>query len=468
MIDVGPLLQRVRDATLERYETLPAPLQDVVCSAYGIQEVVRRRGSTMSARRRMRPIETLHWDRQQADTLVERRLRRILDIARELPGYASGAPGRSAGSALEELGQWPGLGKPALQADPEGYMSRKPQGSDIFSLTSGTTGTPLKIWRTRNTFRELFTSSEVAKSWFGVPLGSRRASFTGKLVVPLGSRRIWRINLPGKQLVLSQYHLGPRRIEAYARALRAWRPKILDGYTSNLVELAGLMDERGIRIHIPLVVTTCEVLTTAARALLERVFGGRVSDKYGSSENVVLATECPEGSRHVFRNMGIIEAVDEADRPLPPGAPGRLLLTTLTNDLMPLVRYDIGDVGSVDPSTPCSCGRISPVLREILGRQDDVVVTRDGRRIGIFAFNILRGLGGVVAMQVVQHAPDSFEVRAKLENESGEARTPFEKAIAKAFDRLVGPDQKRRVTFTYPETIERDPGGKIRNVVRAF
>ena len=223
---------------------------------------------------------------------------------------------------------------------------------------------------------------------------------------------------PGRQLVLSQYHVGPRYVESYASALRRWQPQVLDGYTSNLVELARLFKENDVSLSIPLVVTTCETLTPGARRLLEEVFGGRVQDKYGTSENVALALECSSGTCHIFQNVGVIEVVDEDGQPVPNGQRGRLLLTTVNNDLMPLVRYDVGDMGAV-AEADCPCGRTTPILKEIAGREDDVVITGDGRRISILAFNLLRGLDGVLAMQLVQRSPSSFLVRAQLTDDGG-------------------------------------------------
>jgi phenylacetate-CoA ligase len=468
MMVKGSVLRRARDLAIARYESLPGAAQDLVCSAYGVQELVRRRGRLQDARKRMEVIESLHWSSVEARELVERRLRAILNLARGLPGYVPVAPSPSGASALEELTQWPVLRKDDLRRFPLGYLARSPGPTDIFSLTSGTSGTPLKVWRPRDTFRELFRSSAVSREWFGVPIRFRRASFTGKLVVPLASRRVWRMNLPGRQLVLSQYHLGPSNVQAYAAALRRWRPHVLDGYASNLVELAGLLSDADIRVGIPLVVTTCEVLTPAGRALLEKVFQGRVADKYGTSENVVLAAECPDGSRHVFQNVGVIEVADEEGRRVRDGQTGRLLLTTLTNDLMPLIRYDVGDLGTLEEPGHCACGRASPILAEVQGREDDIVIAPDGRRIGILAFNLLRGLEGVVQMQLVQEGTRTFLVRASLERDSVGAREPFESAVRQAFDRLVGADPERDVRFDFDGAIERTPGGKVRNVVRAF
>jgi phenylacetate-CoA ligase len=465
---VGSILQRARDIGVDHYAVLPSPLQDAMCSIYGAQERVRRRGRLVEARHRMMEIEDLHHDVEAAKELVERRLGRILAAARQTKGSRERAPGVNGFSALEELKLWPVLTKQEIADDPQAFLTRETTASDIPTLTSGTTGIPLRIWRPRKTFRELFRSSDVGKGWFGVRPDARRASFTGKSVVPLESERVWRINIPGRQLVLSQYHLSPNTVGAYARALARWRPTLLDGYTSNLVSLAELLRASELTVSVPLVVTTCEVLTDAGRRLLQDAFEGAVCDKYGTSENAVLATECPAGSRHVFQNVGILEVVDDDSKPVPDGRPGRLLLTSLTNDLMPLVRYEVGDVGAVVRSSSCPCGRTSPILTHILGREDDVIVSEDGRRIGIFAFQLLRGVTDVLAMQLEQASPTTFVVRGRLRRQDQGSRARFESAILLAFDKLLGDVTRLTVTFEYPEELERTPGGKIRNVIRTF
>lgn len=462
MTSAPSVLERLRELGASRYDDAPSVMQDLLCSLYGVQELVRRRGRPGPARRRRVEIDGLHWQHALAEGEVERRLRRILDVARRLPGYAPAPP--PVASAREELKRWPAVTKEQIRREPEAFLSRPPGRSDIPSLSSGTSGKPLRVWRPRSSFRELFLAGDVFKGWYGLRPDARRASFTGKVVVPTSSRRVWRLNLPGKQLALSQYHLRAGYTEAYAAVLRRWRPQILDGYSSSLVELARLCHEDGISIHVPLIVPTSELLSSGGRALLEEVFRGRVADKYGSSENAALAIECPAGSRHVFLNVGLIEAVDDEGQPLPRGQPGRLLLTTLANDLMPLVRYEVGDIGAVDHGG-CECGRTSPILRDLLGREDDVVVTKNGSRLALFAYNLLRGLNEVVAMQVVQQAPNRFLVRARLARADAET---FETAVLSAFDRMIGADPGRIVTFTYEEHIERAPGGKIRNVIRAF
>lgn len=463
-----PLTDRVRDAVRGQYGRMPSLTQDLMCSAYGVQELTRRRGSPRRAAHRITAIEAIHHDQARADSVVERRLRLILDQARGLPGYRGSAPSGADDHPLTELASWPLLTKQDIRGRTSQFLTRRPVAGDVKSLTSGTTGTPVLLWRPRSAFQELFLSAELVKRWFGLPGLPRRASFTGHTVVPVESDRIWRLNLPGKQLVLSQYHLNDQSLDDYAAALRWWRPQMLDGYLSNLLDLAGRFDRAGIKLEVPLVVPSSEVLTHPGRLLLERVFGAQVSDKYGMSENLAYACECPHGSRHIFRNIGVIEVLDDAGEPVAEGQVGRLVVTTLTNDLMPLVRYDIGDLGSIVSDHDCPCGRTSPILRDLEGRADDVVLTRDGRRIAIFAFNLIRGITEVVAVQVVQRDLDRFLVRVALDPASSDDHHTVEARMLAGFDRLLGEDQGREVEFDYLGQLERTPGGKIRNVIREF
>jgi phenylacetate-CoA ligase len=461
LMSVRKLRRRIERA----YPVLPEVLQDAMCSAYGLEAVHMRRGRRRDARNSMRRIEALHYDRPYSANERDIRLQRILSIARALPGY--GALRQPERVGWEELATWPALSKDQLRSNPGAFMTRSVESSDIRTKTSGTTGTPVEVWRPRVASLELFRSVEVFRSWYNIPTGARRASFTGKEVVPLGSNRIWRINIPGKQLVLSQYHLAPATIPAYLMALRRWKPAVLDGYTSNLVDLARLLDCEGVRLSIPLVITTCERLSPEARALLMRVFGGAVADQYASSEHLVLAAECPEGNRHVFPNVGIIEAVDQDGERVADGRIGRLLLTSLLNDLMPLVRYDIGDYGSLDHSGKCACGRTTPILRDVAGRSDDTIQLRDGRTIGIFTFNLLRGIEDVLQVQTVQRSFDEFLVRVVVASTCNDFQDLTVK-LRSRFDALLGADPARVVIFRREDHIERTPGGKIRNVIRQF
>ena len=101
---------------------------------------------------------------------------------------------------------------------------------------------------------------------------------------------------------------------------------------------------------------------------------------YGLSEVMGpgVSMECLEGRRglHIYEDHFLPEIIDpESGEPLPPGQTGELVLTTLTKEGFPLLRYRTRDITSLDPS-PCPCGRTHRRMNRILGRSDDMLIIR--------------------------------------------------------------------------------------------
>ncbi len=86
----------------------------------------------------------------------------------------------------------------------------------------------------------------------------------------------------------------------------------------------------------------------------------------------------PAGNYHQNAEHVLIELVDEAGREVAPGELGRVLLTTLENFVMPLVRYEIGDY-AVAASGDCSCGRTLPLIGRVVGRGMNLFRSLDGK-----------------------------------------------------------------------------------------
>jgi phenylacetate-CoA ligase len=180
-----------------------------------------------------------------------------------------------------------------------------------------------------------------------------------------------------------------------------------------------------------------------------------VADNYGSTE-AFLAWQCPAGSYHVNAEHVVLEIIDDRGRPAGPGEMGRVLVTTLENRLMPLVRYEIGDYATA-ATAPCACGRTLPRIDRVVGRGINLFRMPDGR---------LRSPWNLVAplkvadrlrqFQIVQRAVDRYAVRyvAAL------ALSPDEEATIRAeFRRILGYDAL--VDFERVDEIRRAPSGKF-------
>jgi len=153
-----------------------------------------------------------------------------------------------------------------------------------------------------------------------------------------------------------------------------------------------------------------EVVDDSLRERARRLLGLDVRDNYGSTE-AFLAWQCPEGKYHINAEHVLIEIVDEADREAAAGEMGRVLVTTLENYLMPLVRYEIGDY-AIAARGGCSCGRTLPLLGRVLGREMNLFRRPDGGLTSSWpAVSTLRGFPELKLFQVVQKSLVQFCVR---------------------------------------------------------
>jgi phenylacetate-CoA ligase len=101
-----------------------------------------------------------------------------------------------------------------------------------------------------------------------------------------------------------------------------------------------------------------------------------IADIYSSEEIGVIAFQCEEGRYHVQAENLLLEILDADGEPLPPGQIGRVVITTLHNLAMPLIRYELGDYAALGGA--CPCGRSLPVLDRIVGRRRNMIRLPDG------------------------------------------------------------------------------------------
>lgn len=292
-------------------------------------------------------------------------------------------------ASWDKLENWPILSKDLLRKDPKAFVA---DDCDIRKMkrvhTSGTTGKPLSLWRNRETDRAWYALYEArCLRWNGVSRTDRCAVLGGQLVTPFVQTcpPFWVWNKGLHQLYMSSYHLAGDFISHYIQALHLHDVTYLEGYPSSMYALARFSLEKGIhapKLHVAL--SYAEPLFQYQREAVAQAFQCPVRNTYGMAEIACAASECGEGFLHLWPEVGILEVMRyETDESASEGSNGRMVCTGLLNQDMPLIRYEIGDSGRIAPYRGnCGCGRALPVLGNIEGRLDDVIMTRDGRRIG--------------------------------------------------------------------------------------
>ena len=163
------------------------------------------------------------------------------------------------------------------------------------------------------------------------------------------------------------------------------------------------------------VIASAETLHPQMRSVMGRVYGCGVYNHYGSREMHNIAMECPRARGfHISAFTHVVEVVDQAGRSCPPGTEGELILTGLANLAMPLIRYRIGDRGTLG-AEPCSCGRGLPLLASLTGRRLECFHTKEGGFVpGEYFVHIVGselGSAGPVRYQIVQRAIDHVVFR---------------------------------------------------------
>jgi phenylacetate-CoA ligase len=316
--------------------------------------------------------------------------------------------------SFERLENWPVLEKDELRAEARSFVADDVDVRRMFrEQTSGTTGKPLQIWRSRRTVAALYALVRArTETWHDIPRGVRWGRLGGQLVIPVKQRRppFWVWNAAMKQLYMSTYHLAPDLIPHYLDALRDYRISYLAGYTSSLVALAHEAVRLGrADIRMFAAFTNAEPLHEDQRRLIAQAFRCPVIETYGMTETVAHASRCPHGTLHMWPEVGFAEVLDE-NGAVAPGEAGELVCTGLLNTDMPLIRYRVGDRGRLaPPGAACACGRTLPQLVAVEGRSTDSLLTRDGRQV--FWINpVFYGLP-VRQSQVVQESVDALTVR---------------------------------------------------------
>jgi len=380
---------------------------------YAIRGLVRenaiaaRRASELVASERIAPAEL---ERRQ-DAL----LRRSLEAAAErLPAYA-GLRGRIPASGLREFLREavPVHGKEELLAQRERYYPNGGRARWWWSVgrTSGSTGTPLEVFRSVDSAVWEHAFHLQHWRWAGLRPGEWQVVLRGDPVVPLERQDppFWYADRIGRQLVVSLRHLTPRAAGPIGQAIRACGAMQLRAYPSAAGVLAQFNDELRLGLRFRSIVTSSEMLYPLQRERIEASFGARVFDFYGMAERNALALQCEHGALHVHPGYSMVEIVDADGRPTE--GEGHVAGTTLRNLTMPLLRYRLGDTARWARQA-CRCGRSYPVIENLSGKVEEQVFDLDGRAVSpsliTFAF---KGVAHIARAQVAQVAADAWEVR---------------------------------------------------------
>jgi len=204
------------------------------------------------------------------------------------------------------------------------------------------------------------------------------------------------------------------------------------------------------------IISMNSILTNSCRKKIQKAFNCKVYNHYGCSEVPDIANECEYNNLHINPNSVYVEFLNDG-RLINKGQIKKIILTNLDNYIMPLINYNIGDIGTL-LNTKCKCGRNSLLIKSVEGRIEDLIVL--GKREFITPSNLDKcffGLNGILLYQVIQIDKKQIVIKI-VKNRMCNPKTIDE--IKKNIKVIFKKDIK--VEFRFVKKISKEKSNKIK------
>lgn len=327
--------------------------------------------------------------------------------------------------------------------------------------TGGTTGASLVFPESKESFQREYAYRYLQYSWGGCFRGQKFAFCVGHPITYKDRKKppFWVYDLANNWLCLSSFHLNEKNIKHYILKLKEFEPQLLQGYPSSMYLLAIANNHFGKIVNPQAIFTSSETLADFQRSTIEQSFGCKVFSYYGNAERCGFFAQCEEGNYHSMLQHSCIEILDDNNVRALPGTPGRLVATGFGNYSTPLIRYDVGDTVVESTEDQCECGRGGTIIKDIVGRTDDYILTPEGRLVGRLS-PVFHNAVRVKSAQIIQN--DISEIIIRIVREPGYSHLDEEDLLSKARFRF---GSKINISFDYVSDIPRTRNGKHRFIV---
>ena len=340
------------------------------------------------------------------------RLRRLLAVAEGSPFYRERLARARLSSAslgsVSDLKRLAPLTKEELRELGPGPLLTRRIARPFRSQTAGSSGTPVTVLRDLPGRAAVLARRWACQAWHGLSPGDREARFWGR------SPSFWKdslLQLAANRRLFAFLETEPEAQAREAAALRRFQPDFAYGYSSLVLRAADCFSALGTPPRLRAIICTAESILLAQERFISEVFDCPVLVEYGCSEVDIIGYTCPQHRLHVVAPELILEIDSDQEH----AAEGEILVTDLSNHLMPLLRYRLGDCVRLTPE-PCDCGWRTPIIAELQGREKErILVLPSGRRahavLFAHAFETLCNEGlPIRRFQVVQSRVDELQV----------------------------------------------------------
>jgi len=275
---------------------------------------------------------------------------------------------------LDNFDRIPILTKDIIKREGENLYSKDYKKRKFYENTSGgSTGEPVKFIQDKYYDDWNIATKIYFNQILGKEIGEKEIKFWGSdRDIIMGNLKLKDrlMNYLYNRKFFNSYNLNEKTIDELIKLNNGFKPSCYWSYVDAAFEFSKIVLNKNIELFRPkFIITTIGPLFDDIRNVIEDAFKCPVYNQYGSREVGVIACQCKEKKHlHTFPWFNFVEVVDENNGSVGQGGEGKIVVTTLTNYSMPLIRYDIGDVAISAGFEKCNCGRNFFSLENVLGR----------------------------------------------------------------------------------------------------
>lgn len=360
-----------------------------------------------------------------------------------------------------DLKRLPILGKDQVRRQQSEFLASSLKNGPLSVFkTGGSTGVPVEVLKDPHTVELINATSLRAFRWAGWNIGEPVGMIWGNPPVWTTLKEKLRDALIGPEIYLDTMSLTDASMRDFVERWQQARPTLLRGHSHSIYIFASFCNAHAITSVRPkAIISSSMMLLPTERRAIEQAFACKVTDLYGCEEVGLIATECERHhGMHVDMENNYVELLDHDGNDVAPGEDGAVVVTSLLNRSMPLIRYKMGDVASFAGRT-CPCGRTLPLMNSISGRVADFLVRKDGSVVAGVSLveRTLTKFPGVAQMQIVQEDLDTIVLKIAKDPDY----TPeTEQALIEEFKHSVG--EHNRITVEFVTAIPQERSGKFR------
>ena len=354
---------------------------------------------------------------------------------------------------------------------PDGFLTVAKEEIVRLHSSSGTTGQATVIFHTASDIADW--ANLIARCMYMT--GARKSDvfqnmtgygmFTGGLGFHYGAEKLGTLTVPS----------GSGNSKRQVQFMKDFGTTIIHAIPSYALHLFSIFEELGVDpkrdLHLRIAYLGAEPYSEHTRQRVETALGVKVYNSYGLSEmyGPGVAFECPEQEgMHLWEDCYLVEVINPTTlEPLPDGEEGELVLTTLTREAMPLIRYRTRDLTAILPGA-CPCGRTHKRIARIKGRTDDMFIVKG---VNVFPMQVEKVLMGIpevgVNYQIVLETEEFIDTLTVKVEVRGEFFAGDVKGL-KALQQKIITDLKSELLFTpkvllvEPDSLPKSEGKAVR------